>query len=77
MKVSGVLGRAAPVEKKGPAVGDQVVGMGGTTQWKLASLVSLRRSSSVMLSCLQAFPCENHFLPTPSSPPVLAISFVV
>jgi len=40
VKVSGVLGRAAPVEKKGPGVGDQTVGMGGTTQWKLASLVS-------------------------------------
>lgn len=39
VKVSGILGRAAPIEKKGPAVGDQVIGMGGTTQWKLASLV--------------------------------------
>lgn len=41
VKVSGVLGAAAPLEKKGPGVGDQVVGMGGTTAWKLASLVSL------------------------------------
>ena len=54
VKVSGLLGRAAPIDKKGPAVGDQVVGMGGTTQWKLASLVLLPAS---------VYPCIPHVDP--------------
>ena len=41
VKVSGVVGPAAPLERKGPGIGDQVIGMGGTTIWKLASLVGL------------------------------------
>ena len=53
VKVSGILGRAAPIEKKGPAVGDQVIGMGGTTQWKLASLVSQIPSLNDLLPFLQ------------------------
>lgn len=41
VKVAGILGPAAPVEKKGAAVADIPVGIGGTTQWKLAGLVRL------------------------------------
>ena len=39
VKVAGVLGPAAPVERKSAAVADIPVGIGGTTQWKLAGLV--------------------------------------
>ena len=39
VKVAGVLGPAAPMEKKGAAVAEQSVGMGGTTLWRLAGLV--------------------------------------
>lgn len=40
VKVAGVLGAAAPVVEKGrtAAVADSAIGMGGTTQWKLAGL---------------------------------------
>lgn len=38
VKVSGLLGPAACVEKKSQAVADQSIGLGGTTLWKLASL---------------------------------------
>jgi hypothetical protein len=37
------------MDKKGPGVGDQTIGMGGTTQWKLASLVNIPTFS---FSCL-------------------------
>lgn len=37
--MSGVLGPAAPLEKKSPAVAEQAVGYGGTTMWKMAGLV--------------------------------------
>ena len=39
VKVAGILGPAAPMEKKSAAVADVHVGIGGTTQWKLAGLV--------------------------------------
>ena len=39
VKVAGLLGPAAPLEKKGAAVAEQAVGMGGTTLWRLAGLV--------------------------------------
>eukprot|EP00884_Botryococcus_braunii_P021827 jgi/Botrbrau1/8328/Bobra.0081s0017.1 len=38
VKVSGLLGPAAPIEKKSVAVAEQSVGYGGTTLWKLAGL---------------------------------------
>ena len=38
VKVAGILGPASPLEKKGPAVAETAIGMGGTTLWKLASL---------------------------------------
>lgn len=39
MKVAGVLGPAAPAERKSGNVADVQVGIGGTTLWKLAGLV--------------------------------------
>ena len=41
LKVAGLLGPAAAVEKKSQNVADVAVGIGGTTQWKLAGLVRL------------------------------------
>ena len=38
VKVAGLLGPASPLEKKGVSVAETSVGLGGTTQWKLASL---------------------------------------
>ena len=38
IKVCGLLGPASALEKKGPLVSDQVVGVGGTTAWKLCTL---------------------------------------
>lgn len=40
VKIAGLMGPAAPVEKKSTVVADTHTGMGGTTTWKLASLVS-------------------------------------
>jgi protein transport protein SEC23 len=40
VKVAGLLGPAAPIEKKTIAVADTAVGMGGTTCWRLAGLDS-------------------------------------
>ena len=34
----GLLGPASALEKKSPLVSDQVVGVGGTTAWKLCTL---------------------------------------
>lgn len=39
VKVQGLMGPAAPVDKKNAPVSDSPVGMGGTNAWKLASLV--------------------------------------
>lgn len=39
VKVGGLMGPAAPVEKKSPSVADTQTGIGGTTLWKMASLV--------------------------------------
>lgn len=39
VKVSGLLGSAASMDGKGPSVAEQQVGLGGTTKWRLASLV--------------------------------------
>lgn len=60
--MAGLLGPAAPTDKKGTNVADTSVGIGGTTQWKLAGLVSnsasLHRDNNplrpcnVMLCCL-------------------------
>lgn len=38
VQISGLLGCAARSEKKSPAVADTEVGLGGTSQWKLAGL---------------------------------------
>jgi hypothetical protein len=38
VKVAGLLGPAASTDKKSPAVSDSQTGIGGTTQWRLASL---------------------------------------
>ena len=40
VKVAGLLGSAASLEAKSSAVAEQQVGLGGTTKWRLASLVS-------------------------------------
>ena len=40
IKVAGLLGSAAPTEKKSNLVSDQQLGMGGTTAWRLATMVS-------------------------------------
>ena len=39
VRVQGLMGPAAPIEKKNAPVSDGAVGMGGTNAWKLASLV--------------------------------------
>lgn len=36
VKVAGLLGPAAPIDKKTIAVADTAIGMGGTTCWRLA-----------------------------------------
>lgn len=38
LQIGGLLGCAARSEKKSAAVADTEVGLGGTTQWKLAGL---------------------------------------
>ncbi len=38
--MAGLLGSAASLEAKSSAVAEQQVGLGGTTKWRLASLVS-------------------------------------
>ena len=40
IKVCGLLGPASPLERKGPQVSDQSVGLGGTTAWKLCTLAA-------------------------------------
>lgn len=40
IKVAGLMGPAARVDKKSPYVADVEVGLGGTTTWKLCSLDS-------------------------------------
>jgi len=40
VKIAGLLGSAAAIEGKSSAVAEQQVGSGGTTKWRLASLVS-------------------------------------
>lgn len=56
VKVGGLMGPAAPVEKKSPSVADTQTGIGGTTLWKMASLVSYSESriSAKALSLLEA-----------------------
>lgn len=41
VKVAGLLGPAAPIEKKTIAVADTAVGMGGTTCWRLAGVAHI------------------------------------
>ncbi len=38
VRVCGALGPASPADRRGPAVSETAVGMGGTTAWKLAGL---------------------------------------
>ena len=42
VKVAGLLGPASPTDRKGTSFSDTPVGIGGTTQWKLAGLVRCR-----------------------------------
>ena len=37
--MAGLLGPASPTDRKSPNISDTPVGIGGTTQWKLAGLV--------------------------------------
>ena len=44
VKVCGLLGPAARMEKKGPHISDTEVGLGGTTQWrKIQSEIEIKR----------------------------------
>jgi len=38
VRVCGALGPASPADRRGPAVSETAIGMGGTTAWKLAGL---------------------------------------
>ena len=52
VKVAGLLGPASPTDRKGTSFSDTPVGIGGTTQWKLAGLVRCR-----LLVCLAGWCC--------------------
>ena len=52
VKVAGLLGPASPTDRKGTSFSDTPVGIGGTTQWKLAGLVR----------CRPPLPCVCHSL---------------
>ncbi len=43
--MAGLLGPASPTDRKGTNFADTPVGIGGTTQWKLAGLVCCKRAS--------------------------------
>ena len=52
VKVAGLLGSAASLEAKSSAVAEQQVGLGGTTKWRLASLVyGLLPDCCILLAC--------------------------
>jgi protein transport protein SEC23 len=38
IKVAGLLGPAARMEKKSPNIADQEIGVGGTTVWKICGM---------------------------------------
>jgi protein transport protein SEC23 len=38
VKINGVIGQCAPLDKKGPSVADQEIGVGGTSAWRLCGL---------------------------------------
>jgi protein transport protein SEC23 len=38
VKINGVIGPCAPLDKKGPSVADQEVGFGGTSAWRMCGL---------------------------------------
>ena len=50
VKVAGLLGSAASLEAKSSAVAEQQVGLGGTTKWRLASLVCSPTFASLLLT---------------------------
>jgi hypothetical protein len=52
VKVAGLLGPAAPIEKKSAHIADVPVGIGGTTMWKLAGLVRAAAHPCLPLSAL-------------------------
>ena len=56
VKVAGLLGSAASLEAKSSAVAEQQVGLGGTTKWRLASLVTC------LFLCYQFTPGACHTL---------------
>ena len=66
VKVAGLLGSAAAVEGKSSAVAEQQVGLGGTTKWKLASLVRclLHKLHSYGLAFLLNSNCRMAIDPT-------------
>ncbi len=50
VKVAGLLGPAAAMEKKSSNVADTPVGIGGTNQWKLAGLVGANHITDALIS---------------------------
>ena len=50
--MAGLLGPASPTDRKGPNISDTPVGIGGTTQWKLAGLVRQFHTLCAMLSLI-------------------------
>lgn len=42
VKIAGLLGPAAAIDRKSSIIADTPVGIGGTNQWKLAGLVRLQ-----------------------------------
>jgi len=55
VKVAGLLGSAASLEAKSSAVAEQQVGLGGTTKWRLASLVSHATITHDLDGCLVVY----------------------
>lgn len=53
VKVAGLLGPAAAMEKKSSNVADTPVGIGGTNQWKLAGLVGANHITLMHFSAMQ------------------------
>ena len=55
VKIAGLLGSAASLEAKSSAVAEQQVGLGGTTKWRLASLVSHATMTHGLDGCLVVY----------------------
>eukprot|EP00798_Chlamydomonas_sp_ICE-L_P005189 gene5189-18413_t len=74
IKVAGLLGTAARMEKKSPNISDNEIGMGGTTQWKLCSL-DLDTTVSVFFD-ITANNKEGEAAPQQGSVPQFFIQFI-